>query len=171
MFESAPCVTATTTKVVAGLRLHKEYIFTVGGILKIMQMVLGLCGFLCITISDLSYHPVATWYYFVCLISFWSSLIMLVCYSFHMVEKLHFLPCLQIELAFSCCWAALYLLAAALSASFSGTPSWAAATVFAFLGMSSHAWEAALKLRDVRAGDMAQGQRTVATSGGTLPKF
>ena len=65
---------------------------------------MGLCGFLCVTLSDLSLHPRATWYYVVCLVSFWMSLLLIICYAFHVVEKLHFLPWLGMVSENLCIW-------------------------------------------------------------------
>ncbi|XP_043209017.1 plasmolipin-like [Amphibalanus amphitrite] len=169
---SPPVITAATTKVLPWLRFEKKYLHTLNGALKMLQIFVALCGFLCITFSNLSLHPRATWYYFVCLVSFWTSLLLLLCYAFHVVEKLHFLPWLGMELFFSSCWSVLYLTAAALATSFGHLQAtWVAATIFACLGMSSHAWEAVLKLRDVRRGKIAQGHRSITASSDRLNKY
>lgn len=142
------------------IRFDKLYIKTIPGILKATVIVLNLIGFICIEVSKHSHHSRGEYFNFVAMCGFWFSGLMLIFYTFHVVEKFFRIPWLKIELGFYGIWVLMYLIASCLAVTF-GTGAYTAAGFFGFLAMIIYAYDAFLKYQLVRAGAIAQGSRMV----------
>lgn len=153
-------VTSNTT-VQTNIRFDPSYVKTVPGILKIIQIVLNLLGFICIEVSSFSYLSRGSFFNTVSMGGFWFTGIMLALYLFHVIEKFFKIPWLKIELGFCGLWTFLYLLAAALAVSF-GDEAFSAAAFFGFCAMVAYGIDAFLKYKAVRAGGLAQGERVIS---------
>ena len=125
---------------------------------------------------------VGEWFVFVSMTAFWVSLVFLIMYLVHAMEKFHVIPWLMIEFGFCALWTFFYFsaaLAAAVevrsscSADFmlqyslklhlqaSNSAPLGAASFFGFSGMFVYGLDAVLKFRGWRAGQLAQGERKV----------
>lgn len=114
--------TTTTTKREAlinpEIRYDPSYVRTKEGLLKIAVIIFNLVGFICIEVTSFSYISRATFFNTVAMTGFWFSGIMLALYLFHVLEKFHKLPWVQIELIFYAVLAVLYLIASCLVAAY-----------------------------------------------------
>nr|CAD7447253.1 unnamed protein product [Timema bartmani] len=89
-------VTASNTTVQTNLRFDPLYIRTIPGILKVVQIVLNLLGFICISVSWGATTSRGSWFNTVAMTGFWFTGIMLALYLFHVVEKFYKIPWLKI---------------------------------------------------------------------------
>lgn len=154
-------VTTSTTTIQPTIRFDPSYARTVPGILKVVQVVLNLLGFICVTVSVFSSHSRGAWFNTVAMGGFWFTGIVLVLYLFHFVEKFSKIPWLKIEFVFCTVWTVLYLLAASLVADFArNTEAFGVAAVFGFCAMVAYGYDAWLKYHASRSGALAQGQHT-----------
>ncbi|EFN61419.1 CKLF-like MARVEL transmembrane domain-containing protein 4 [Camponotus floridanus] len=154
-------VTTTTTTTQPNIRFDPSYARTLPGILKIVQVVLNLLGFICITVSSHSSHSRGGWFNTVSMIGFWFTGILLVFYLFHIIEKFSRIPWLKIEFVFCTIWTVFYLLAASLAADYARhTEAFGVAAFFGFCAMVAYGYDAWLKFHAVKSGGLAQGQHT-----------
>ncbi|KAG5322789.1 CKLF4 protein, partial [Pseudoatta argentina] len=154
-------VTTTTTTTQPNIRFDPSYARTLPGMLKIVQVVLNLLGFICITVSVHSSHSRGGWFNTVAMGGFWFTGILLVLYLFHIVEKFARIPWLKIEFIFCTIWTLFYLLAASLAADFARyTEAFGVAAFFGFCAMVAYGYDAWLKFKAVKSGALAQGQHT-----------
>ncbi|XP_012261261.1 uncharacterized protein LOC105689080 [Athalia rosae] len=166
-------VNVGTTAVNPTIRLDTSYFKTLPGILKVVQVVLNLLGFICIISTVLRYNSREQWFNTVAMGGFWFTGIILCFYVFHIIEKFHKIPWLKIELVFCLIWTACNLLAASLVAGDARIDdALAAAAVFGFLAMVAYGIDAWLKFMAIKRGDIAQGERQVNQSGTTtIPAY
>ena len=61
-------------------------------------------------------QPVGEWFVFVAMTGFWVSLVLMIMYLFHAMEKFHVIPWLMIEFFFSALWTFFYFSAALAAA-------------------------------------------------------
>ena len=61
-------------------------------------------------------QPVGEWFVFVSMTAFWVSLVFLLMYLFHAMEKFHVIPWLMIEFGFCALWTFFYFSAALAAA-------------------------------------------------------
>ncbi|XP_006613089.1 plasmolipin-like [Apis dorsata] len=153
-------VTTSTTTTQPNIRFDSSYIRTLPGILKIVQVILNLLGFICITVS--SYHTSrGEWFNTVAMGGFWFTGILLVFYLFHIVEKFSKIPWLKIEFLFCIIWTAFYLLAASLAVDYAKyIEAYGVAAFFGYCAMVVYGYDAWLKFQAIKNGALAQGQHT-----------
>lgn len=150
----------TQTTVSPDIRYDPTYIRTLPGIIKIACIVLNLIGFICIEVSAYSYHSRGSYFNSVAMIGFWFTGIMLFLYIFHVCEKFYKVPWLKIEMYFNAIWTILYLFAACFAATMN-IEAYSAAAFFGFCAMVAYGYDAFLKFKAVRAGEIAQGSRSI----------
>lgn len=154
-------VKSSSTVVDTTIRYDSSYIKTIPGYLKIAQIALNLLGFICIEASGVfSYHSRGSWFIFVALTGFWVTGFLLAFYLFHIVEKFYKIPWLKFEFGYCALWAALYLIAASLAATFS-VEGFIAAGFFGFCAMVAYGIDAFLKWQGIQSGQLAQGERVI----------
>ncbi|XP_046961627.1 CKLF-like MARVEL transmembrane domain-containing protein 4 [Vanessa cardui] len=153
-------VTSSTT-VQTNIRFDPLYVRTIPGILKVVQVVCSLVGFICIQCSYLNTASKGVYFSWISMIAFWFTGILLGFYLFHIVEKFYKIPWLKIEFVFTALWTLLYLIAAILAVTVHDNPH-SAAAFFGFSATLAYALDAFLKWRGVRAGGLAQGTRVVS---------
>ncbi|XP_045510815.1 CKLF-like MARVEL transmembrane domain-containing protein 4 [Colias croceus] len=158
---STTTTVTSSTMVNTKIRFDQVYIRTVPGILKIVQIVASLIGFICIQFSRLNNAGRGAYYSWISMIAFWFTGILLGFYLFHIVEKFYKIPWLRIEFIFTAVWTLLYMIAAILAVTVGDNPH-SAAAFFGFAAMLAYAIDAFLKFRLVRAGGLAQGTRVVS---------
>lgn len=141
------------------------YARTLPGILKIVRMVLDLLGFISIMCSGVyAWLSRASWYSFVSMTGFWVTGILLLFYFFHLIERAYFLPWMLMESIFCAIWTIFYLIAACLVAALGGAiEAYAAAAFFGFSAMLVYGFDAFLKFKGWREGEVAQGERHTST--------
>nr|XP_032529535.1 CKLF-like MARVEL transmembrane domain-containing protein 4 isoform X1 [Danaus plexippus plexippus] len=153
-------VTSNTT-VQTNIRFDPSYVRSIPGILKVVQVVFSLLGFICIQFSHFNNASKGLFFSWISMIAFWFTGILLGFYLFHIVEKFYKIPWLKIELLFTALWTFLYLLAAVLAVTVHDNPH-AAAAFFGFSCTLAYCVDAYLKWRAARAGGLAQGTRVVS---------
>lgn len=152
--------TTTATTVVTNIRFDPSYIRTIPGMLKIAAVLLDILGFICIMVSENNYHSRANWFNFCAMGGFWITGILLAFYLFHVIEKLHFIPWIMVEMGYCGAWCFFYLTASAACAAWgSHNEAWAAASFFGFVAMIVYGVDAFFKFKAWRAGEIAQGDR------------
>jgi len=155
--------TTTTTSVVPGVRFDPSYVRTLPGTLKCAQMVLNLCGFICISVATRSNSHNANWFSFVAFGGLLITLVLFFLFLFHLIEKLHFMPWLLVELVYCGIWTFLYFTAATAAASMGHFEDpFAAAAFFGYAAMLFYGFDTYLKYISWKAGDIAQGERVVS---------
>lgn len=156
--------TISETHVQVNLRWDPGYVKTLPGALKVVAVLVNILGFICVMCASPYYKEkaVGEWFVFVSMTAFWVSLVFLIMYLIHAMEKFHVIPWLMIEFGFCALWTFFYFsaaLAAAVEARYSGPLG--AASFFGFAGMFVYGLDAVLKFRGWRAGQLAQGERKV----------
>lgn len=86
--------------------------------MKVAVIIFNLVGFICIEVTHFNMISRATFFNTVAMLGFWFSILMLVMYLFHIVEKFYKLPWVQIEMAVYASLAVLYLIASILVAAY-----------------------------------------------------
>ena len=129
--------------------------------------VLNLIGFICICAASSHYLNSSTgrWFLFVSMTAFWTTGVLLVFYLLHVMEKFHVIPWILIEMVYTALWTFFYL-TAALDTAVHGSEedAFAAAAFFGFAAAIAYGYDAFLKFKGWRAGQLAQGERTVQQS-------
>ena len=125
-------------------------------------------GFICIMCAPAWWraHSSGNWFSFVSMTAFWTTGTLLLFYLLHVIEKFHVIPWLLIETVFCTLWTFFYMTTAidtAVKANHAGA-AFGAASFFGFVGMALYGYDAFIKLQGYRAGQLAQGQRTVQQS-------
>lgn len=151
-------VTSNTT-VQTNIRFDPSYIRTIPGILKIVQILLNLLGFICIEVAGV-YHTRGSFFNTVSMTGFWFTGVLLALYLFHIIEKFYKIPWLKVEFIFCGVIALLYLIAAALAAAVY-LEAYAAAAFFGFCAMVVYGYDAFLKYKGLQSGELAQGERVI----------
>ncbi|CAG9784748.1 unnamed protein product [Diatraea saccharalis] len=151
----------SSTIVQTNIRFDPQYLKTIPGILKVIQVLCSLLGFICIQVSYLSTRGRGAYFSWISMIAFWFTGILLGMYLFHLVEKFYKIPWLRMEFGFCTLWTFLYLLAAILAVTVHDNPH-SAAAFFGFVAMFAYAIDAYVKWRAVQGGGLAQGTRVVA---------
>ena len=109
----------------------------------------------------------AEWTDFVAMTGFWFSGVLLVFYLVHVIEKFHVIPWVTIELGFCGLWTFFYFTCAldlAVQASKGSVSAFAAASFFSFVAIGIYGFDAFLKFKAFKAGQLAQGERVVQQS-------
>ncbi|CAG0890980.1 unnamed protein product [Darwinula stevensoni] len=140
---------------------------TLPGILKGAAMLTNIIGFICVMVSELNYVSRANWFNFVAMGGFWITGILLVFYLFHIIEKFYMINWLKIEFGYCALWSFFYM-TASIAVAAGGLEAWAAAAFFGFVAMAIYGFDAYLKFKGWRSGQIAQGERTVATASSTM---
>ena len=108
---------------------------------------------------------VAEFFYFVSMTGFWFTLAMLIFYLVHLIEKFHVIPWMLIEGGFCGLWTILLLISSILAATHvEYSAAFGMAAFFGFIAMIAYGYDAFIKYRGCRAGQLAQGERTVQRS-------
>ena len=91
--------------------------------------------------------------------AFWVTLILLIMYLFHVIEKFHVIPWLLIEMVFCGVWTILYFSTLIDCATYSSKVSaLGAAAFFSFVAVGVYGYDAFLKWIGWRAGHIPQAQ-------------
>ncbi|XP_018319524.1 CKLF-like MARVEL transmembrane domain-containing protein 4 [Agrilus planipennis] len=162
-FPNAHTTTTTitsNTRVQTNIRYDPKYIKTKGGILKIVQIVLNLLGFICIQCSGFPGNSRGSFFDTVSMTGFWFTGILLLFYLFHVIEKLYKIPWLKIEFFYCFVMVCMYLICSCLAATF-GVEGYAVAAFFGFCAMVAYGLDTFLKYKAIRSGEIAQGEREV----------
>jgi len=154
----------TETHVQTDIRWDPGYVKTIPGILKGVAVILNLLCFICVMCASPYYKEkaIGEWFTFVAMTAFWVTLVLLLMYLFHAIEKFHVIPWLMIEFGFTALWTFFYF-TAALAAAVEGSHSsaLAAAAFFGFVCMLVYGYDSFLKFKGWRAGQLAQGERKI----------
>lgn len=159
--------TVTETHVQTNLRWDPSYIKTIPGMLKVAAVVLDMIVFICVASSSSYYRETTTaqWFYFVSMTGFFVTGILLVFYLLHVIEKFHVIPWMMIELGFCILWAFFYFTASIdCAVNASNNPPFGAAAFFGFVTLLVYGYDGFIKFQGWRAGQLAQGERTVQQS-------
>lgn len=163
-------MTTTETHVQTNIRFDPSYLKSIPGAIKVVALLLNLIVFIC-GVSASNYWrstSVLEWSYFVSMTAFWVTLILIVMYLFHFIEKFHVIPWAVIELGFCGLWSFFYLTTsidnAVNAAKFKQTSALSALAFFGFVACGVYAADAFLKYKCWRSGQFVQGERSVQQS-------
>lgn len=153
--------TATsTTRVDTTLRFDSSYLQTLPGITKVVQLVTSLLGFIFIEASGMAHLTRGTMFNFIALTAFWFTLIMLIFYLIHLIEKTYKIPWLIIEFGFCAIWTFGFLIVSIMAAVYN-VDMYLVAAFFGFVAMVAYGFDAFLKYSSLSRGEIAQGDRVV----------
>merc|ERR1712150_39040 len=159
--------TITETHVQTNIRFDPSYVKTLPGALKLTAVTLNLIVFICGVSATSYWRNTATmkWAFFVSMTAFWVTGILLIMYVLHVIEKLHVIPWLLIEMIFSGSWFLFYFTVGTLCANnafeYQGTSALAATSVFSYITMFVYCYDLLLTHYGWRVGQLAQGERQV----------
>lgn len=134
-FPPSHTTTTTTTReaiISPQIRYDPMYWRSKEGIMKVLVIVFNLIGFICIEVTRFNTRSDAVFFNTVAMAGFWFSLIILVMYLFHIVEKFYKLPWVHIEMVAYAVLAVLYLIASILVATVNVEAFHAAAVSFVY---------------------------------------
>lgn len=142
------------------VRFDASYVKTFPGALKVAECVNNVVGMICIMASSCSWCSNSNWFNFVASTGLTVTLLLLVFYFFHIIEKLKFIPWLAIELLYAATWTLFYMIAALVVAVKGGRDdAWAAAGFFGFVGAILYAADCYTKYKYWKDGIPAQGEK------------
>ncbi|XP_054722540.1 MARVEL domain-containing protein 1-like [Uloborus diversus] len=148
------------------IRFDPSYLKTTSGILKVLECVNNVVGMICIMASSCSWCSNSNWFNFVASTGLTVTLLLLLLYFFHLVERLKFVPWLAIELLYGATWTLFYMIAALVVAVKGGRDdAWAAAGFFGFVGAILYAADCYNKYKSWRDGVPAQGEKQLGAMG------
>ena len=135
MMEFQTNTTVSETHVQVNLRWDPGYVKTLPGALKVVAVVsclydlkyerqfasfqlVNILGFICVMCASPYFkeQAVGEWFVFVSMTAFWVSLVFLIMYLIHAMEKFHVIPWLMIEFGFCALWTFFYFSAALAAA-------------------------------------------------------
>ena len=136
---------------------------------NLSSQIIDIVVFICVICSGSYYRETTTaeWTDFVAMTGFWFSGVLLVFYLVHVIEKFHVIPWVTIELGFCGLWTFFYFTCAldlAVKASKGSVSAFAAASFFSFVAIGIYGFDAFLKFKAFKAGQLAQGERVVQQS-------
>nr|XP_026490560.1 CKLF-like MARVEL transmembrane domain-containing protein 4 [Vanessa tameamea] len=138
------------------IRFDVSYLRSTPGIFKATAIVLNLLGFICIQSSAFWSNGRGVYFNVVAHLGLWFTGILLVMYLFHVVEKYHNFMWLKVEMIACGIISFLYLIASTIVVAF-GSAAYSAAGFFGYLAMVLYGFDAFLKGRAIKAGELAQG--------------
>ncbi|EFP01524.1 hypothetical protein CRE_23922 [Caenorhabditis remanei] len=141
-------------------RLDCEYIRTLGGIMKIVCIVLCLLTFLFVMMGP-AYYTGVGWATFVSSVGIFVTTSLLTLYLFRVVDSLPSINWIVCEMVYCFAWAVFFFIAACVlavaSAQFKGTFAWAIAAFFGFGAMCAYAFDCYLKFLSWQNNERATG--------------
>jgi len=157
--------TSTTTKVTPLIWFDSSYLYTRAGSLKAAAVILDLIAFISASVGYCSSCASVTFFNLIAMLGFWSSLVLLSLYLFHVIEKLYNINWLLAEFVFTGVWCVFYLVASLTILTNGGV--YAAASFFGFIAAAVYGYDSFLKYHAYQDGEIAQGERTVQVAGGS----
>ncbi|XP_059058997.1 CKLF-like MARVEL transmembrane domain-containing protein 4 isoform X2 [Achroia grisella] len=143
------------------VRFDPSYLKTSSGIIKVVLVVFSFIAFVCVQASAFWSNGRGVFFNFVAALAFLYSGGMLLLYMFHVVEKYHNVKWLKIEMIVSVIFVFLYLIVSTIAVAF-GSPAFSAAGFFGYLSMALYGFDAFIKAKALKAGQLAQGHQTVS---------
>uniref|UniRef100_A0A2P2I6N7 CKLF-like MARVEL transmembrane domain-containing protein 4 n=1 Tax=Hirondellea gigas TaxID=1518452 RepID=A0A2P2I6N7_9CRUS len=148
----------TSTKMTPQLRFDPSYIRTVPGILKIVQMIINIIGYIIVSSSVYSGYARGEWFAFVSMTGFWLTGVLLVLYLMHIIEKFGKVPWMLVEFVYTALWTFFYFTCSMAVAVWGGySAAFAACAFFGFADMLVYGADAFFKFRGWRGDEVAQG--------------
>lgn len=152
---------SANTVFITEVRFDLSYLTTPPGIIKCVIIVFSLIGFICVQSSAFWSNGRGVYFNLVAALAVIYSGGMLLLYLYHLVEKYHNIKWLKIEMIVSIAFVFLYLIASTIAVAF-GSAAFSAAGFFGYLSMVLYGFDAFLKAKALKAGQLAQGHRTVS---------
>ncbi|VVC89206.1 unnamed protein product [Leptidea sinapis] len=141
-------------------RYDSSYIKTPAGIMKIAATVLNLLGFICVQSSVFWSNWRGVYFNITAQLALWFTLILLLLYIFHVIEKYHNVKWLHIEMIGCGVLTFMYLIASTIVVAF-GSAAYSAGGFFGYLAMVLYGFEAFFKLQCIQRGELAQGSHII----------
>ncbi|KAF6215629.1 hypothetical protein GE061_010385 [Apolygus lucorum] len=95
--------------------IFPDYVKTVPGMLKCVQIILSLLVFICVSFSMYSAFGRLAFMSFICGLGFWLTGVLLAFYLFHVIEKFYTIPWLKIEFGYCIVWTLFLMIGSTLS--------------------------------------------------------
>ncbi|CCD70213.1 MARVEL domain-containing protein [Caenorhabditis elegans] len=141
-------------------RLDCEYIRTLGGIMKIVCIVLCLLTFIFVMMGP-AYYTGVGWATFVSSVGIFVTTSLLTLYLFRVVDTLPSINWIVCEMVYCFAWTVFFFIAACVlavaSSQFRGTFAWAIAAFFAFGAMCAYGFDCYLKFLSWKNNERATG--------------
>lgn len=141
-------------------RLDCEYIRTLGGIMKVVCIVLCLLTFLFVMMGP-AYYTGVGWATFVSSVGIFVTTSLLTLYLFRVVDSLPSINWIVCEMVYCFAWTVFFFIAACVlavaSSQFRGTFAWAIAAFFAFGAMCAYGFDCYLKFLSWKNNERATG--------------
>lgn len=141
-------------------RLDCEYIRTLGGIMKVVCIVLCLLTFLFVMMGP-AYYTGVGWATFVSSVGIFVTTSLLTLYLFRVVDTLPSINWIVCEMVYCFAWTVFFFIAACVlavaSSQFRGTFAWAIAAFFAFGAMCAYGFDCYLKFLSWKNNERATG--------------
>lgn len=141
-------------------RLDCEYIRTLGGIMKVVCIVLCLLTFLFVMMGP-AYYTGVGWATFVSSVGIFVTTSLLTLYLFRVVDSLPSVNWIVCEMVYCFAWTVFFFIAACVlavaSSQFRGTFAWAIAAFFAFGAMCAYGFDCYLKFLSWKNNERATG--------------
>ncbi|GMT01810.1 hypothetical protein PENTCL1PPCAC_23984, partial [Pristionchus entomophagus] len=137
------------------------YVRSLGGMLKIICIILCLLCFLCVLIGGPGYYTGAGWATFVTTVGLSITTTLLALYIFHIVDASPQIPWVLIEMIFCFIWTIFFFIAACVlgvaATRYEGTAGWGAASFFALGAMCAYGFDSYLKFLGWKRDEVASG--------------
>jgi hypothetical protein len=138
-------------------RLDMCYLYTISGILKMVQILLNLTNTIAISFSKTVALPHGISFLVVSVGGFFITGILLGCHTFCPYVMHSRIPWLKIEFIYCCLWTVCSAVVASVAADVGRIDeAFFVSSVFAYLSMIAYGYDTFLKFSDVYSGDSAQ---------------
>lgn len=161
-YETQTTTQTTSSGPSAGIGFHPEYIKTIPGILKVVEVVLSLVTFICAVIPW--WGSAGGWVQFVSITAFITVLVWLI---FYLIGLIHKIPPFRqlVEFIYYCVFTALFLIAAIVAAVKGGlAAAIGAAAFFAFAATAVFAVDTFFQFRAWRSGQTEMQMTSTTTT-------
>ncbi|XP_014249752.1 uncharacterized protein LOC106666806 [Cimex lectularius] len=157
-------VTTSNTNVQTNIRYDPLYARTLPGLLKCFQLVVDAIVFISVSCSKFSAQSFMSFMSAICGFGFWFTGILMMFYTFHIIEKFYKVPWLKIELVYCALWSLFLMIGSTVCApNLSADVTIGFVSFFGYLNMCAYGYDAFLKFRGVQDGEIAQGTREVTS--------
>ncbi|KAI1718659.1 membrane-associating domain-containing protein [Ditylenchus destructor] len=143
------------------INLDLNYLRTLPGLLKCIQIAFDFLCFICVLVGGPAYYAGVGWATFVSVFGFVITITLLMLYLFHVVDSLQQVPWIVAEMIYCFAWTIFYFIAgsvlAVASVSHPHAAGWTIAAFFAFLAMLAYGLDCYLKFLAWKNNEKASG--------------
>ncbi|CAJ0963935.1 unnamed protein product, partial [Mesorhabditis belari] len=142
--------------------VDSNYVKTLGGILKVICIILDLACFICVLVGGPGYYRGAGWATFVSTVGLSVTALLLFLYLFKVVDAIPQINWIICEMVYTFMWTIFFFIAGSVLAvaavQYQQTAGWAVASFFAFGAMCAYAFDCYLKFLQWKHDEVATGR-------------